>query len=201
MAYGGFKISEKRIMRKFNLVILLTIFTGCGPLYPLFAGGPYKGKVIDAETKAPIVGAVVLAVWYRGAPGLGHASHGFLDAEEVLTDKSGEFVIGAHPPASLIPGTWVEGPRITIFYPNYGYFPRYQIAPRQPPGGYKGLLAEMEKRAVNFELPPLKTLKEKREGMRLVDPAEVPNEKKPKLNKLINQQRRELGLEAVYPEK
>ncbi len=189
-------------MDKLFLAVVLTIILGgCGPMNPLFAGGPYKGKVIDAESKAPIVGAVVLAVWYRSAPGLGVSSHGFLDAEEVLTDKSGEFIVGEHPPASLIPGTWVDGPNITIFYPNYGYFPRYQVAPRQPPGGYKGLLAEMEKRAVVIELPPLKTLKDKREGMRLVDRAEVPNEKKPNLNKLINQQRRELGLEAVYPDK
>jgi len=164
-------------MRKFFLSLVLTMLAGCGPISPLFAGGPYKGRVIDAETKEPIVGAVVLAVWYRRAPGLGGPSQGFLDAEETLTDKNGEFVIGEHPPASLIPGTWVDGPNITIFYPNYGYFPRYQVTPRQPPGGYKGLLAEMEKHPVVIELPSLKTRQEKLEAYRLVNPVEVPNEK------------------------
>jgi hypothetical protein len=59
----------------------------------------------------------------------------------------------------------------------------------------------MEKRVIVFELPPLKTREEKRIGMRLVDPAEVPNEKRSKLNRLINQQRKDLGFEAIYPEK
>ena len=187
-------------MRNYSFFVLLTLLAGCGPVSPLFAGGPYKGKVIDAETKAPITGAAVLAVWYRHAPGLGVSSTGFLDAEEVLTDKSGEFVVGEHPPASLIPGTWVTGPDITIFYPNYGYFPRDQVTPRRPPGGYKALLAEMEKRTVLIELPPLKTREEKRKAMALANPVEVPDKNKLKLNRLLNQQRKELGFEPVYPE-
>ena len=191
--------SVKATMHRFLAAITLTVLAGCGPISPLFAGGPYKGKVIGAETKAPIVGAVVLAVWYRGAPGLGVSSHGFLDAEEAVTDKDGEFVIGEHSPASLIPGTWVDGPRIIIFYPNYGFYPVYQVSP-SPKLGRDKLNEALEKHAV-IELPRLQTRKEKEEGMRLVDPAEVPNEKKPRLNKLINQQRRDLGLEAVYPEK
>jgi hypothetical protein len=186
-------------MHKFSLVIILTFFTGCGPMYPLFAGGPYKGKVIDAESKAPLVGAVVLAVWYRGAPGLGVSSHGFLDAEEVLTDNSGQFIVGEHPPASLIPGTWVDGPNITIFYPNYGFYPIYQISP-SPKLGQNKLNEALENSAV-IELPPLKTLKDRREKMMLANPVEIPNEKKLKLNRLLNQQAKELGLESVYPEK
>ena len=164
-----------------------------------FAGGPYKGKVIDAETKAPIIGAVVLAVWYRGAPGLGVSSHGFLDAEEVLTDKNGEFVIGEHAPASLIPGTWVDEPRITIFYPNYGFYPIYQISP-SPKLGRDELNEALEKHAV-IELPPLKTREEKINLMGLVNPVEVPAEKRRNLIRLLNVQRKELGFKTYYPEK
>jgi hypothetical protein len=201
MGFGAFKIFKFRTMRKFFLSLVLTMLAGCGPISPLFAGGPYKGKVVDAEIKAPIVEAVVLAVWYRGAPGLGVSSHGFLDAEEALTDKNGEFVIGEHPPASLIPGTWVDGPNTTIFYPNYGYFPRDQVTPRRPPGGYKELLAEMEKHAVVIELPLLKTKEEIEKSYLLVNPVEVPNEKKPMFIRLLNQQRKELGFKTFYPEK
>jgi len=186
-------------MRKFFLSLVLTFLAGCGPISPLFAGGPYQGKVVDAETKAPIVGAVVLAVWYRGAPGLGVSSNGFLDAEEVLTDKSGEFVIGEHPPASWIPGTWVDGPHITVFYPNYGFYPIYQTTPSPKLGRDK--LNEVLEKHVGIELPPLKTRKEKLEAYGLVNPVEVPNEKKLNLNRLMNQQRTELGLKPFYPEK
>src|SRR4029077_17595325 len=176
MGFGAFKIFKFGTMRKFFLSLVLTMLAGCGPISPLFAGGPYKGKVVDAEIKAPIVGAVVLAVWYRGAPGLGVSSHGFLDAEEALTDKNGEFVIGEHPPASLIPGTWVDGPRIIIFYPNYGFYPVDQISP-SPKLGRDKLNEALEKHAV-IELPPLKTMQEKRKAMVLANPLEVPNEKK-----------------------
>src|SRR4029077_456506 len=154
MGFGAFKIFKFGTMGKVFLSLVLTMLAGCGPISPLFAGGPYKGRVIDAETKEPIVGAVVLAVWYRRAPGLGVPSQGFLDAEETLTDKNGEFVIGEHPPASLIPGTWVDGPRIIIFYPNYGFYPIYQINPLANLGRDK-LNELLEKYAV-IEVSPLK---------------------------------------------
>jgi hypothetical protein len=47
-------------MPMFVLRLLLSAVCGCGPLNPLFAGGSYKGKVIDSETKEPLSGAVVL---------------------------------------------------------------------------------------------------------------------------------------------
>ncbi len=49
-----------------------------------------------------------------------------------------------------------------------------------------------------IELPPLKTREEKLLSMRLVDPAKVPNEKRPGINRLINQQRRDLGFEPPF---
>ena len=186
-------------MRNYYFFVLLTLLAGCGPVSPLFAGGPYKGKVIDAETKTPIVGAVVLAVWYRGAPGLGVSSHGFLDAEEVLTDNDGEFVIGEHAPASLIPGTWVDGPRIIIFYPNYGFYPIYQVSP-SPKLGRDELNEALEKHAV-IELPPLKTKEEILKAYQLVDYSGAPDEKKPNFIRLMNQQRKDLGLKSLSPKK
>ncbi len=186
-------------MRKYCFLFPLIIVLGCGPIYPLTAGGPYKGKVIDAETKTPIVGAAVLAVWYRHAPGIGSSVDGYLDAEEVLTDNNGEFTVGEHPPASLIPGTWVTGPRIIIFYPNYGFYPVYQISP-SPKLGRDELNPLLEQHAV-IELPPLNTRDEKRKSMALANPVEVPDTKKLKFNRLLNQQRKELGFEPAYPEK
>ncbi len=63
MASGGSRICENYVrieMPRFVLSLLLLAVCGCGPLNPLFAGGPYKGKVIDSETKEPLSGAVVL---------------------------------------------------------------------------------------------------------------------------------------------
>ncbi len=46
-----------------------------------FAAGPYRGRVIDAETKEPLAGAVVLVYSTRNAPGIGHGpAESFLGA-------------------------------------------------------------------------------------------------------------------------
>ncbi|MGD0884583.1 MAG: hypothetical protein ABSA46_06870 [Thermodesulfovibrionales bacterium] len=55
--------------------------------------GPYKGKVIDADTREPIEGVVVLGEWYRETPTAAGAVHRFYDAMETVTDKNGDFEI------------------------------------------------------------------------------------------------------------
>jgi hypothetical protein len=51
----------------------------------------YKGRILDADTKLPIEGVVVLAVWYKEVfPA--EASQVY-DAKETLTDVNGEFFI------------------------------------------------------------------------------------------------------------
>ena len=59
-----------------------------GLFQPLIAGGPYRGRVIDAETKQPLEGAVVLAVWENKTPGVAGYGYSYLDSEEVLTDEN-----------------------------------------------------------------------------------------------------------------
>ena len=63
MPSGRSRICENYVrveMPRFVLRLLLLAVCGCGPLNPPFAGGPYKGKVIDSETKEPLSGAVLL---------------------------------------------------------------------------------------------------------------------------------------------
>ena len=115
--------------------VMLLLLPGCLGLFePLFAKGPYRGRVIDTDTKQPIEGAAVLAVWYSVTPTIGDKVDAYLDAEEVLTDKDGRFVIGKHTPISFRPG-WIRGPDITIFYPGYGSYPDYHAAPNLPVSG------------------------------------------------------------------
>ena len=176
----------------FSLAVAVVV-TGCGPLNPMFAGGPYRGKVIDAETKKPIAGAVVLVYWQRLAPGIGHGpAEGFLDAEEVLTDSNGEFVVGKNPPASLIPGTWVSRAYVTIFQPGYGYFPLYQVSPA-PSLGLDKLNQALEQYAV-IELPKLRTREERLKVIDRLGLTGVPDEKKPNLRRL-----RELEYSRLLP--
>jgi len=138
--------SSKSILLVVSLLYL--VLASPGLFNPFFAGGPYKGRVIDAESKKPLEGAVVLAVWDSVIPAIADKKYLFLDAKEVLTDSNGRFVVGKHPPMTWIPAAWVEGPDITIFYPGYGFYPRYHASPPMPLGGTETMLEMMEKEEV-----------------------------------------------------
>jgi hypothetical protein len=184
---------------RWALTVLLLSVASCALFQRFGAGGPYKGRVIDAETKQPLEGAVVLAVWKKSFPAGVHRAYGFLDAEEVLTDKGGTFVVGKKPPISWIPGVSVEGPGITIFYPGYGFYPIYHTSPpRGIPPGIEVLLEQMEKEGLTFELPSLKTREERRKVVQhpVLLPS-IPREKMPNLIRLLNIERKATGLPPV----
>ncbi len=179
-------------------IVILVLVASCGLFNQLLAGGPYKGRVIDADTKKPLEGAVVLAVWQRVSPGIVQRAYGFLDAEEVLTDNNGRFVVGKRSPTTWIPGTWVYGPNITIFYPGYGFYPRYHVSPPMPLRGTETMLEMMENKEVVFELPRLKTIDERVKVQRGVISSDVPDEKMPNLIRLLNFERQRLGFEPTH---
>lgn len=81
--------------------------------------GPYKGRVIDADTAKPIEGMVVLGVWSTETPTAGGAVHRFYDAMETVTDNNGEFEIkglGLLVVSNVIPMD------VLIFKAGYEYF-------------------------------------------------------------------------------
>ena len=73
-----------------NIIMVLATFT-CA--YGIQYDGPYSGKVIDADTGAPVEGVVVLGVWNTEKITPAGAVHDFHDATETVTDKNGEFEI------------------------------------------------------------------------------------------------------------
>ena len=56
-------------------------------------GSRAAGRVIDADTGAPIESVVVLGTWSRETPTVAGAVHHYYDAMETVTDKNGEFRI------------------------------------------------------------------------------------------------------------
>lgn len=110
----------------------------------LYSAGPWRGRVLDADTKEPIEGAVVVAIWEREYESqLGSYSY-FHDAKEVLTDKEGKYEIPTYVEKKdksfwrnqdlkeeiRGPSGWYTGPRIRdpifiIYKPWYGNFPHY----------------------------------------------------------------------------
>lgn len=161
--------------------------------------GSYYGKVIDAETKEPIEGAVVLVVYKTEQYGLAGPVSQFADAQEILTDKKGEFKIPAIRINKLrIISGWERYPDVRIFKPGYGCYPTHKdVTPKFDYGSLP------EDYYVTIELPNVK--KESREE-RLENygcyPSElVPKIKYKKLLHLINQEAVSLGLKPdIEPE-
>jgi len=78
-----------------------------------------EGKVIDAETKEPLQGAVVVALYYKGTLGLGAGTlSSAIKVRETETDEGGEFHF---PPYTTIiqPFSWASATRYFIYKPGY----------------------------------------------------------------------------------
>src|SRR5512144_431742 len=57
--------------------------------------GPYSGQVLDADTKAPLAGAVVAAYWVRERIYPFHSARERYAVREVVTDGDGRFALDA----------------------------------------------------------------------------------------------------------
>lgn len=171
---------------------VFSIAVGVGALavsWPAAAAGLYRGKVIDAETKEPLVGAGVVMSWDIELRYPGHPTR-FGDAEETVTDANGEFEIGQHPPRSFNPLEHVTEPNLIIFKPGYGVFPNSHVSPR-PAGGLFAILRMMQHERVVIQLPRLKSQEERALANTLAYPG-VPLEKVPNFMKLLERARRGL---------
>ena len=189
------------LFANFWILSLQTAYASSASFY--YSDGPWSGRVIDAETKQPIEGAVVVVLWHKvySTP-TGDSSY-FFDAVEALTDKDGKFFIPQFKALNLIPIIRrIEGPDFIIFKPEYTAFPGraydyfYKYFPNSPLRLDRGHLAELFKKEVIVELLRLKT-----KGERLHNipggPTDVGAKKLPLLFKLINEERKNLGQDEV----
>jgi len=172
-------------------MLLSIIFNGCAVVHH-YDG--YQGKIIDVDTKEPLEGAAVLVEFNTQQYGpAGSVSH-YVDAQETVTDKNGEFKIPSftatafRPLQSFEPYGW-----FTIFKPGYGCFP-----------SHKGIKPEkLRKRIlptntyVTIELPKLSTREERIESTHCSPNSEIPDEKCMQFTKLINQERNALGFKLI----
>jgi len=105
----------KNITAILIVIVVITMLTTTA-----LAAGPWKGRIIDIETKEPIEGAVVLAVWERVYRTPAGDNPYFYEAKEVLTDKEGRYEILSYMPINLLPIiSYMRGPEFTIFKPGY----------------------------------------------------------------------------------
>lgn len=175
------------------LFFLLALHTCSGGLlsplpYRHLSG--FRGTVVDVDTKEPIPGAAVLAVYYMSVYSVGGEMSYIVDGQEAITDEEGEFEIPAATRLFALYRGYPEG-ALVIFKPGYGVFPDHK---RSEAVGVNKSWPPAERHVV-YELPKLKTREERRKNLPL-----RPRIKKSKyktLLKLINEERRYLGFDEI----
>ncbi|MBI3047001.1 MAG: hypothetical protein HYY76_01695 [Acidobacteria bacterium] len=106
------------------LALVLTAACRTGPEQ----WGPFRGRVVDAETGMAIAGAHVMVLWERDIPSPAHWTQTFYDAQEGMTDTDGYFEI---PRETRFFTALVSRPRFAVFAP--GYLPQAEEV--TPPDG------------------------------------------------------------------
>lgn len=197
----------------FVFLICITLSTPSHAFWWMVYHKPaFQGKVIDAETKKPIEGAVVVAVYkkYPIISGPGGGSESIMDIKEILTDAKGEFYFPSY--TTVIQPFSIEGSAdFIIFKPGYGSFPDGRIYPPMRLSlpaledffsgkvGTEGEVAwDFEKERVTFgivELPKLKTREERINSLPSI--AGLPSRKMQNLIRLFNEEAVSLGLKPI----
>lgn len=112
----------KRILSLFVLIFHFclsnAVFAGSGWL--IYHESAFKGIVIDAETKEPIEGAVVIAKYHVNTWGPVESSTDLIDVRETLTNKKGEFFM---PPLTRIISPLSKGDYTSFLIWKPGYKP------------------------------------------------------------------------------
>lgn len=214
-----FRFHNCYIVRKiFTLIIfsfaLFTLFFFTS--IPTYAGWliyhkpEFKGKVIDSETKGPIEGSVVVAIYKKhpiiSGPAGGSAS--IVEIKETLTNEKGEFFF---PPYTTFIQPLAKEWRtdFIIYKPGYGCYPGLQVKPPKfldPEKFFSGELGTKEEiqqgskvmlvESGIVEIPPLKT-KSERLNATPGTPSQITSEELPLLFNAINSERKRFGLGEV----
>ncbi|MFQ5755489.1 MAG: hypothetical protein ACE5H7_05275 [Acidiferrobacterales bacterium] len=178
--------------RRYTVIVLLVLAAAVGMSqvgWLLYTGGPYRGQLIEAETRQPLEGAAVLFYWRQNVyGGAGGPVKYPLNAKEVLTDEEGRFYIPWFVGVSLNPLSFVLEPSAIFYYPGYGS----ELAEVNPPDGEP---------LKDPTVIPMRKLRTREERIRVVGglpPGDVPDEKMPNLIRLMNTERETLGLKPVH---
>ena len=161
-------------------------------------GATFKGKVIDADTKEPIEGAVVVASWLEERADVAGSTSEPKDVKETLTDKNGEWIIKGPKGRDMgnitaiftfLTGTYITTPpKFIVFKPEYCSWH----------GGFEIEACKMKPSGIgDGETIELRKLTNREDRLRAIpSTAWGELEKQRELIRLINEERRNLGLKG-----
>jgi hypothetical protein len=179
------------------LLLALTLPAGSA-----LALGPWKAQIVDADSKQPVAGVVVLAVWTKVLVGSDRAAPSFIyyDSEEVVADQEGRISIAARDYSMSDAQVFAE-PEFFFFKPGYGQW-RFQ----GEDAWLKLEASEKRKRYVEagqrfaglgvvIEITPLKTRQERAQYYReRIEPLGVPAERRRLWLRAVEEERAYLDL-------
>jgi hypothetical protein len=193
---GERKFVIARLVRRGNLLRPVLLLAVGILLFPQISNGagPWKGQVVDAETKQPVDEVIVIAVWTTLEAGeavfLRH-----LDSEEVVTGNDGKFNIPAK--------RFTQPPRLYLFKPGHGSW-RFQgedewskLDPSERRKRYIEADRQLADNGVTIELVPLKSRLERLQFYQTPRPGPfglVPPEKMKRWQQADENERTYLGL-------
>jgi hypothetical protein len=157
--------------------------------------GPYRGQIIDAQTKAPLAGAVVVALWRRDRVYPLQMNSEHYAVRETVTDSDGRFVMEVRDIEEGAPRR-TRKPEFLVFLPGYGAFPHRYASP-------KGFIAELFYGAgATVEIPRLETREERLKNLSSFGPydfSKSPHKDLPRLMQAIDEERAAVGLSPYLP--
>lgn len=180
-------------MRTFILSLLISLFMPNASE----AAGPWKGQVVDQQTKKPIEGAVVLFVWYK-VVGIMDASYQYYDSGEVVTDAEGRFQIPSKWTLNIF--VHIHRPEIYIFKGGYGKWQiqDYSKYTRDKYGSdTEQNAARLTGEGAVLELPGVKSRDERLRMLSLPHP-HIPRDRIRKYLEALDQDAETLGLKSFY---
>ena len=188
------------------LIIFVTVICFFS-INPIAHAKTFSARVIDADTQEPIEGAVAVVYWHEARrTSIGDLSTRLKDVKETLTDKNGEWSVTG--PAggentissylSLITGMYyTREPEFIIFKPGYCCWPEgFAIdacSEKLNPEG-NGKIREGN----IIELLKLRREKDRVRNIPGIAGGENALEKQKEFIRLINEERRKLGLPEIY---
>jgi hypothetical protein len=200
-----------------GLIMAVSAFKADEPFqgWLFYWDGPYKGKVIDADTERPIEGVAVVGKWtLETYGGPGGPVGVYCDAREALTDKNGEFAVPKAFCVNLWPFTKLGIADFILFKPGYDSYPpslpiakqNSSIADAVDTYLYsKQLHVDIVKSSNNIiRLTKTKNYEERKWIEWHVSLVDIPDQerlrKTSRMIKLINKERQLFGLGPIYLE-
>lgn len=177
-------MKQSNFIQRVIVLLTIAILSACSPIS---IDGPYRGRVIDAETRQPIENVVVLGVWYSESSTVGGVVGKYYDARETMTDKKGEFEISGQ---GLRLFSNLSEMHVLIFKAGYEYI---------GPGPWRSFkIAESYKKSIAWEgdraIIPLQKLTMEERKQRIISRPNIPDERMRTLTREIDKERIYKGL-------